>query len=68
VHVACLVINDGAVSGRSKNIGSQSRYINPAHLPCFGRLLIGQACLLCFINVPASSALVEVDFSQNDTP
>ncbi len=34
----------------------------------FGRLLIGLAYLLCFVNVPASSALVEVDFSQNDTP
>jgi hypothetical protein len=34
----------------------------------FGRLLIGLACLVCCVNVPASSALVEVDFSQNDMP
>jgi hypothetical protein len=65
-HTACLVVNVSIVSGRSKNIGSSIRHIDPAHLPCFGRLIIDLACQLCFANAPAMSAPVEVDFLQNN--
>ncbi len=36
-----------------------------AHLPCFGRLIIDPACQPCFVNVPTTRALVEL---QNNMP
>jgi hypothetical protein len=63
---ASLAVNVSSVSGRSKNMGSSRRHIDPAHLPCFGRLLIDLACLLCCISAPAMIAPVEADFLQTN--
>jgi len=62
VHNARLVVNVTYVSGHSKNIDSFSRHIDLACLPCFGRLLTDPACLLCLVNVPATSTLAKALF------
>ncbi len=44
-----------------KNIGTQSRHIDPAWLPCFGSLLIDLPQLPCFVSTAATSTLVELN-------
>jgi hypothetical protein len=63
-HTACLVVSVNSASGRNKNIGSYGGHIDPALLPCFGRMLINPACLFCFVNVPANKAVAETDFCK----
>ncbi len=57
---ACLVVNVSSVSGRSKNIGSQSGHIYWASLPAL--FWFSSLCPLLAL------AIVEVDFLLTNMP
>ncbi len=55
VFTTCLVVNVCSVSGCTNNIGYQSGLVDPARLPCYGRLLINLAYMSYFVNTTTTT-------------